>query len=261
MPLAGYTALLTSFAIMSVPTRVRSAAQASASKSNISFACCSKSSGTPAGLRGHVEVVADLAARRARCAARPRARPRDGARAARGRRRAACASSAAASVEHRVEQARGLRAPLRALLGRRAVAEQPLEHDLRIHLHRQRRRRRAPRDRIAVGAREARAAAQAAFLERQLERRQRRVLAEGLRRDLIDRRAEPRRRARLGPRAREPDGRRARVVGAGRGVLAVGERQRQVADDVEPIAERLERAQDRRQLEARARPSPASTGA
>ena len=185
MPLAGYTVLLTSFAIISVPTRVRSAAQASASKSNISFACCSKSSGTPAGLAGtarssptflprELDAALDLA-HVLEMALEP------GAVVA-GQR----AAERARVVEHRVEQARGLRAPPRALLGRRAVAEQALEHDLRIDLHRQRSGRRAPGDRVAVGAGQARAAAQAPFLERQLERRQRRVLAEALRRDLID---------------------------------------------------------------------------
>ena len=226
----------------------------------MSCACCSKSSGTPAGRAGTSRSAPTLL---------PASSMRRSTSRTSSRWRSSRARSSPGSVrvergrvlEHRVEQARGLRAPLRALLGRRAVAEQPLEDDLRIHLHRQRRRRRAPRDRIAVGARQTRAAAQAAFLERELERRQRRVLAEGKRGDLIDRRAELRRRARVGLRAREPDGRRARVVGARGRVLAVGERQRQVADDVEAIAERLERAQDRRQLEARARPSPASTGA
>ena len=51
-PLFGYTRLLTSREIMNVATRVRSARHASASRSNISIACSSKSAGMPFGFSG-----------------------------------------------------------------------------------------------------------------------------------------------------------------------------------------------------------------
>ena len=62
------------------------------------------------------------------------------------------------------------------LLRRAAVAEQPLEHDLRIDLHRQRTRRRRPRNRVRVDAAVALAAVarvRARILDRELQRRQR----------------------------------------------------------------------------------------
>ena len=65
--------------------------------------------------------------------------------------------------------------------------------DARVDLHRQRRRRRRPGDRVHVGAAVAgRAGADVAgeVLGRELERRERRVLADLLRDDLIDRRAD-----------------------------------------------------------------------
>ena len=86
--------------------------------------------------------------------------------------------------QHRIEQAHGL-LPSRAPLGiGAAVAEQPLEHDLRIVLHRQRRGRSLPRNRVAVRATEI-AAAQARVLDHQLDRGQRRVLSDVLRRELV----------------------------------------------------------------------------
>ena len=123
-------------------------------------------------------------------------------------------------------------------------------------------RRRLPRDRVAVGAAERRLAGEHRFLDRQLERRQRRVLADVLRRDLVDRHAEMRLRAALGNRAGQEHRRRARVVGARRDIGAAGAgdvRMRQAADDVDALAERLERLQDLGEREAGAFRSPAST--
>src|SRR5437588_851670 len=73
-----------------------------------------------------------------------------------------------------------------------AVAEQPLEDDLRIVLHRQGRGRTLPRDRVAIRAAQAVAAAERRVLDHHLERWERRVLADVLRRELIHRDAEMR---------------------------------------------------------------------
>ena len=76
-----------------------------------------------------------------------------------------------------------------------------------------------------------------------------------LRRDLIDRHAEVRLRAALGHRAGEEHRGRAGVVGAGRHVGAARSghvRVRQAADDVDVLAERLERLEDLGEREARA---------
>ena len=111
----------------------------------------------------------------------------------------------------------------RAAVGRAAaLAEQPLEDDPRMRLGRQRRRRRRPREVVLVDAGVA-VVALADGLEqvhRQLERRQLRLLADLLRGDLIDRRAEVVVRA-LGPlRLRGAEERRVRGrVRAGVGVL------------------------------------------
>ena len=76
---------------------------------------------------------------------------------------------------------------------RRAVAaEHALEHDARVDLHRQRLRRPTPSDRAHVRAEEvAGAAAEVArvILGRELHRRERRIPADLLRDDLIDRRS------------------------------------------------------------------------
>ena len=57
---------------------------------------------------------------------------------------------------------------------------------------------------------------------------------------------------RYGRHAGEPGLGGARVVGTGRSVFAIGGRQAQVADDVEAFAERLQRLQRLRKLEAAA---------
>ena len=76
-------------------------------------------------------------------------------------------------------------------LGRRAAfAEQLLEEHLRIVFHRQRQSRSLPGDRIRVGASVAGAAVQTVLFDRQFHRGQRRVLAESLRHNLIDRSAD-----------------------------------------------------------------------
>ena len=74
-------------------------------------------------------------------------------------------------------------------VGAARLAEHPLEHDARIVLGRQRRRRAAPRDGVEERAAcPVAGAADVAGIQRELERRQRRVLAECPRRELVDRR-------------------------------------------------------------------------
>ena len=89
---------------------------------------------------------------------------------------------------HRIEDAAifaNLSQPLRR---RSTVAEHPLEDDARIHFHRQRRCRVAPRHRVPVDAAVAVVAVadEIVLLQRHLDRQERRVFAEHLRRDLID---------------------------------------------------------------------------
>ena len=67
-------------------------------------------------------------------------------------------------------------APQPPLRRRVAVAEQLLEHNLRVVLHRQRRIRRLPRDGVAIRAAQAVAAVDARLFGHQLERRERCVL-------------------------------------------------------------------------------------
>ena len=129
------------------------------------------------------------------------------------------------------------------------ASEHPFEGDARIDLHRQRRRLAGPRDRVHVGAAVAGdAAADVAgeVLGGELERRERRVLSDVPGEHLIDRHAEADvlRLGLLGDDAAQPAGGAHRVVGR---VLATGARQ--VAVDGQVIAERLERLQDRRDLE------------
>ncbi len=131
------------------------------------------------------------------------------------------------------------------------TSEQPLEHGARVDLHRLRCGRRAPRDRVRVGAAvAARAGADVSgeVRGREFERRKRRVLPNLLRDDLIDRRAaahvlglRP-----LGQHTAQPARRADGVVAlddAGMGA-------RQVADDNERLLERVERLENRREIEA-----------
>ena len=192
------------------------------------------------------------------CAARSRARRRGSRRAARGRRRRARRLQIADRLGDPVEDARSSCGGARRASRRRADAEQLIEHRARVANHRQRLGRRRPADRVGVDARVAVGAAARLIdvLDAQLHRRNRRVLAELLRVDLIERRAGEDVRALrlLRVRLREEHRRGAEVIAADLrrrerlGVADVG-----VADDGQVVAVRLERAQaGRRQVERRA---------
>ena len=81
-----------------------------------------------------------------------------------------------------------------AALLRRAVAEQPLEHQPRIRLRRHRRRRRPPRnvELICAGIAAVATAGVPHGVARQFERREPREMADVLGGDLVDRRADMR---------------------------------------------------------------------
>ncbi len=138
------------------------------------------------------------------------------------------------------------------LLDRAAVAEHPLEHHLRIQLHRQRRGRRRPRDGVGVGAAVALTAVArvgAGVFDGQLQRRQQRIRADLLRDDLIDRRSVVDIRAggllRLvgaEERGRNP------VVGAGDARRRLRRPRMQTAQNHGLLPERLERLPVERQL-------------
>ena len=111
--------------------------------------------------------------------------------------------------------------PGRALRRGAGLAEQALEHDARVDLHRQRRCWRAPRDRVGVGAAVAggaRADVAREVFGGQLQRGKRRVLSDLPRHDLIDRdaRQDVFGLGALGANAGEPAGRAHRVVTARR---------------------------------------------
>ena len=95
-------------------------------------------------------------------------------------------------IENRARLAR-LREALRRAA---AIAEQPLEDDARMRLHRERRRGRLPRNRVREEAVLAVAANLGRILKSELERRETRVFAEVRGGDLIDGR---RQRDRCGP--------------------------------------------------------------
>ena len=154
-------------------------------------------------------------------------------------------------VGHRVEDAPVLLLARQALRRVGAVAEQPLEDHLRAVLHRQRQRVVPPGDGVVVRAAVAGAAVQRHFLDAHFDRRQRRVLADVLGEHLIDGLAAVHG-ALLGMRAAQEHRRRARVIRAGVRALAAGQRVRQVADDVQAVAEFLERLQRLGELEAAA---------
>ena len=147
---------------------------------------------------------------------------------------------------HPVQKALVLAPAAGACLRRRADAEELIEHRARIADHRQRLFRRSPADRVGVGARVAVEAAARLVdaLDAQLHRRDRRVLAPGLRVNLIERRAGVHVRALclVRVRLREEHGRRSEMISAD---LRRGERLRvaavRVADDGEVVAPRLER--------------------
>ena len=154
---------------------------------------------------------------------------------------------------------------LQALLRSGAVAEQAVENHARIDLHGKRRGGRAPGDRVHVGATEADVAGadQAAeILGRQFERRQRRLLADLLRRDLVDGDAGANVRAvgALGVNAVQENRGRARVVAAViAGACGRGHFVRQIADHHQLVLERLKRRKSAREFQSRRLPPRASS--
>ena len=139
--------------------------------------------------------------------------------------------------------------PRLALRRAAALAEHPLEHLPRVDLHRHRRRRRPPRQRVHVDAAVvavARSDEARLIFGRDFNRRERGVLADRHRRDLIRRDAGIRVHAlrRLRPHPAQPR-RRAQRVDRGR----VGGAMAEARDDVHVVAERLERLEDGRELE------------
>ena len=163
---------------------------------------------------------------------------------------------------HRVENAAVLppaRAP-RLGAGGAAVSEQPLEQRPRVALHRQRRRRRAPAQGADVGATEAGVAGPGELrqADAHFERGELGAPAEHRRRDLVHRRAG----AEVGPLGRlrvHPGQERAGDAPvAARGVARQLGRGGVVEprQDQQPVAERLQRLQDRGELE----PAPLDRG-
>jgi hypothetical protein len=162
---------------------------------------------------------------------------------------------------HRIEDAPVLAQAREPLLGIGgvAVAEEALEHDARLRLHRHGRRLVAPRDRVEVRAAVALLAdADQLVLHAQLERSERCAAAQLVGDDLIERHArlEVRALGLLRMHAREE--RRARTGMVADGPFAREQRvrvaERQSAHDEHAIAERRQRRHDRRQLEAGAFP-------
>ena len=154
-------------------------------------------------------------------------------------------------ADDRVEDARVPPPVAHALLEARAVAEQPLEHDARVGLRRQRFGGRRPRNRVGVGAAVSPVAVAvvARVLDAELERRQDGVLAVPGRDHLIDRRTEKRAHG-VAPRTRTREQHGAAGVIAAR-FLVGGHRLGHVqpGDEHDPIAQRLERLGDERELE------------
>jgi hypothetical protein len=94
-------------------------------------------------------------------------------------------------IGHRIENAARVPRPREPLGGGAPLAEQAVEHHARLRLHRERRRRRSPRNRVGVETvRAAVARNRRRGLDGELERRQLRVTAQRVRRDLIHRRGE-----------------------------------------------------------------------
>ena len=155
-------------------------------------------------------------------------------------------------LAHRVEDAAVLAQSRRALVAGAALAEQALEHHPRVVLHRQGGGRRAPRDGVGVDAAVAVVAVadHVAVLERDLERRQRRVLPQRGGRDLVGggAGADVGALGALGVHAVEPDPARPRVLAvavAPRLGLPVGE----AGGDDHVVLDGGEGTQDRRQLQ------------
>ena len=159
---------------------------------------------------------------------------------------------------HGVQNAALLIDPLQAFFGVRAVAEQASEDHPRIDLHRQRRGWRAPRNRVHIGATEAyvaRSHQPAEILGRQFQRRQRRLLADLLRCDLIDGYAGVNVRAigALGMNAVQENRGGSRMIAA---VVSGAARRRhlmrQIGHHHQLVFERLKRRERPRHLEVRA---------
>ena len=156
-----------------------------------------------------------------------------------------CADKLARALGDRVEDARVLLEPRAPLFRCCPIsAEHPLEHDARVDLHRQRLIGGGPADRAHVRAEEiAGAATQVArvILGRELHRRERGRAPDLLRDHLIDSRPELEQAALRGERAAQPH-RRAHGVS---GLTVV----REVGQHGDVLPERLQRLEDRRELE------------
>ena len=159
-----------------------------------------------------------------------------------------------------VQNAAILLGPQRAIRRRSALPEHPLEGLARIDLHRHRRGVRAPRKRVHVNAAVvaiAGAQQRRVIFGRQFNRRQRRVLPDMLRRNLV--RRDPRVRVhalgRLRPHSAQPSGRTQRMHRR-----AVGRAITQSAHDIQAIPERLQRLQYSAKTRTRRPPPRASTG-
>src|SRR5690606_26699247 len=121
-------------------------------------------------------------------------------------------------VDDRIENAAVFSGAAMTLLRRAGAAEHTLERHARVDFHRQGLRLGGPRDRVHVRAAvtgDAAADIAGKVLRRELERWERRFLAEVLRENLVDRDADADvfRFGLLGDRAAEPAGRADRVVG------------------------------------------------
>ena len=158
---------------------------------------------------------------------------------------------------HEIQNRPVLLEPRRPRRRVRAVArpEQPLEHRPRVVLHRQRRRRRPPRNRVRIRAAIPRVARPQHFhrVQRQLQRRQLRLLPQVLRHELVQRHPRPDVRPfRLfRPHARQPRRRRPRMVPNPFARRRHRRLIRQPAQHQRLRPERLQRLQDQRKLERR----------
>ncbi len=158
---------------------------------------------------------------------------------------------------HRVEDAAVLLHPPDALFHRAGPAEHALEDGARVGLERNRLRRRLPRDRVHVGAAVAGvtgADVAGEVLGGDLDRGEDRLLSDLVGDDLIERGPVP---EILGLGALRGA---ARQPGAGADRVGTLRRPIEVRDHVDVVAELFDRLEDRAELEADARWSPASSG-
>ena len=235
-------------------TRVTSARNASACRSNISFVCSSNRVGDAQSAVPAARCP-PAGPRRSESAARPRApnpgtRPASPCRPCRGWR-----STRAASARTESRMLPWLRCASLPCLGAAAVAEEALEHPARMRLGGVRRGGVPPRHRVHVEAVARIAGALRREVHGQLDRRQARRPADRVGNHLVDRRGEAhldaRQRAVVGVHAGQPHGGGAWMV-----ARAVAERVglpvRQSAQDVDVLAHRRERLQRGREIVARA---------